>query len=163
MINHIDLRAYPNKTFIETGSFLGHGIQAALDAGFEHVISIELAPKYYDLCCQRFAGDPRVRLVLGDSSIMLDRVLPDHPATLWLDGHWSGGDTAMGDTPTPVLQELACVRPCDTILIDDVRCWSAGFDAAYHGGVMLADIQAAIAAIGPYRVSIVRDVLVAVP
>ena len=36
-----DFKKYLNPVFIETGSLQGKGIQAAIDAGFQKVISIE--------------------------------------------------------------------------------------------------------------------------
>ena len=45
---------YKNKYFIETGSHLGNGIQQALDAGFDNVISIELSDKYFGICENKF-------------------------------------------------------------------------------------------------------------
>jgi hypothetical protein len=129
----------PNRVFVETGSYLGDGIQAALDAGFDRVISIELSDKYFSLCKTRFAEDARVTLVQGDSAMILGDVIGsiDEPITFWLDGHWSAGDTAKGVHPIPLLQELHAISrhavKTHTILIDDMRCWKQfnpmhGFD-----------------------------------
>ena len=41
---------YINNYFIETGSYLGDGIQQAIDAGFKNIISIELSDKYFNIC-----------------------------------------------------------------------------------------------------------------
>lgn len=120
-------RHHLNETFIETGSYLGDGIQNALDAGFQHVYSIELAPHHYHRCCNRFAGNPKVHLYLGDSSVVLSQILQNinEPVTFWLDGHYSWGDTAKGETNTPLMKELAIIAEhpikTHTILIDDVR------------------------------------------
>ncbi len=118
---------FPNPIFIETGSFFGEGIQNALDAGFNQIHSIELAPYYYQLCCERFKDVPEVHLWLGDSSEVLQNILDnlDEPATFWLDAHYSAGNTAIGKTHSPILKELAIIakHPIKnhTILIDDVR------------------------------------------
>lgn len=78
---------------------MGDGVQQALKAGFPEVISIGLSNKYFDITRKRFASDPRVRIVRGDSY----KVLPDFKRsinkkiTFWLDGHHSCGDTALGD------------------------------------------------------------------
>lgn len=120
---------YPNPVLIETGCFIGDGIQAALDAGFPRVISIELSPKYYQHCCTRFSKEPRVEMLFGDSEDVLPLVLDrlTVPATFWLDGHYSCGDTAYGKHCSPLIQELEAIdrHPIRThsILIDDMRCW----------------------------------------
>ena len=118
---------YPNKIFIESGSYRGNGIQNALDAGFQEIYSIELAPHLHEYCCARFANNPHVHLYLGDSSELLTPILADinEPVTFWLDGHYSSGDTAKGSSNTPILVELASIAEhhihTHTILIDDVR------------------------------------------
>jgi hypothetical protein len=120
---------FPNRYFVETGSFCGDGIQNALDANFASITSIELAEHYYKCCCQRFANDHRVSLVLGNSSFILWDLIKnfDAPITFWLDGHYSGGDTVKGVSNTPILTELSIIarHPIKThaILIDDIRCF----------------------------------------
>lgn len=108
---------------------MGDGIQLALEAGFERVISIELSDKYYTYCQQRFFNEPRVSLVKGDSAFVLYDVIKDIDSsiTFWLDGHHSSGDTALGAFWAPLIQELDAIkrhhRNDHTILIDDMRCW----------------------------------------
>lgn len=122
-------KKYPNKIFIETGSYLGDGIQQALDAGFEVVISIELSDKYFSISTNRFIDNPKVKILKGDSYKVLPDVLKDidTPVTFWLDGHYSSGDTALGDYWAPLIQELDVIKehPIKNhkILIDDMRCW----------------------------------------
>jgi hypothetical protein len=104
--------------FIETGCENGNGVQAALDAGFDAVVSIEVKHKSVEHAKKRFAGLP-VTIMLGSSPLLLPQVLREvkQPVTFWLDAHpenWS-----------PVLQELAAFRDhpikTHTILIDDRR------------------------------------------
>lgn len=118
---------FPNKYFIESGSFTGNGIQQALDSTcFEIIHSIELSPMYYEETCHRFENISQVKLWLGDSGSILVEVLAgvDAPATIWLDAHYSGGSTAQGETLSPILRELECIKhhriKTHTILIDDV-------------------------------------------
>jgi len=59
-----DFRPFLNPVFIETGSYTGDGIQAALNSGFTKVISIELVPHYYNLCKKRFQNNPMVNYIL---------------------------------------------------------------------------------------------------
>lgn len=126
---------YPNRYFIESGSYCGEGIQQALNAGFQNVCSIELAPHYYQRCCDRFSSYSNVKLHQGDSADVLPLILEkiDQPATFWLDGHYSSGDTAKGSTFSPIMAELDCIAAhpikTHTILIDDIRqCGCIEFD-----------------------------------
>ena len=120
---------YPNNFFIETGSYRGDGIQAALDSGFPYITSIEITPKYYNICKQRFAGNSRVHQILGDTADRLWDVIKDinEPITFWLDGHWDTGaiDETRGIMDYPILTELEIIalHPVKnhTILIDDIR------------------------------------------
>ena len=118
---------YPNKYFIESGSYTGNGIQMAIDVGFEKIYSIELQESYYENCCLRFTFYPFVELLRGDSSYLIASILKeiDEPATFWLDGHYSGDDTGKGISNTPLLAELDQIKQhhikTHTILIDDIR------------------------------------------
>ena len=120
---------YVNPVFVETGSYVGDGIRAALAAGFGKVHSIELSPKYFAMCQRKFKDDPRVVLHFGDSTAVLPGILEglEEPATFWLDGHWSMDDTALGAKATPLMEELEAIGrhriKTHTILIDDMRCW----------------------------------------
>jgi hypothetical protein len=121
---------YPNKFFVETGTYLGDSVQLALDAGFEHVVSIELSEKYCALAQTRFWNNPKVRIYNGDSGMVLLDIIKDiqEPITFWLDGHYSKGDTAIGKYCTPLMIELMQIskHPINThtIMVDDMRCWS---------------------------------------
>ena len=118
---------YPNKYFIETGSYLGDGIQNAVNAGFKEIYSIELQDSYYEHCSSRFSFNPSVKIFLGSSSDILPLILKeiDAPATFWLDGHYSGPGTGKKDSNTPLLAELEHISQhpikTHTILIDDIR------------------------------------------
>ncbi len=118
---------YPNKYFVESGSWVGGGIENALAAGFKHIYSIELKPSLYERCCVQFAPYPFVKLFLGDSADVLPLILKeiDAPATFWLDGHYCGSNSAKGAFNTPLLAELEHISQhpikTHTILIDDIR------------------------------------------
>ncbi len=118
---------FPNRYFVETGSYEGGGIAAALRDGFIEIHSIELSEKYYSYCQAKFAGYSNVHLWHGDSGEILAHVIEpiQEPITFWLDGHFSGGGTAKGVMNTPLLQELEAIKKhpikTHTIIIDDIR------------------------------------------
>lgn len=122
-------RKYLNPCLVETGSYMGDGIQRALDAGFKRVISIELSEKFYNHCVARFSNNPNVTIVRGDSADVLYDAIKDvdTPITFWLDGHWSAGETAYGKKNCPLIEEFEQIQrhaiKNHIILVDDMRCW----------------------------------------
>lgn len=121
-------RRYGLKYLVETGTCHGDMV-AAMRNEFEKIFSIELADQFYREVCERFKGVPNVELIHGDSATKLAEVvakLPG-PALFWLDGHYSGGDTARGLHDTPVNEELRAIfqpgQPNHVVLIDDARCF----------------------------------------
>lgn len=126
--NTENFKKYKTDLFIETGSYLGDGIQQALEADYEKIISIELSDRYFKESTERFISEPKVTVVQGDSYKVLPVILNEinTKATFWLDGHHSCGDTALGDYWAPLMKELNAIKnhkiKDHTIMIDDMRC-----------------------------------------
>lgn len=114
--------------FVETGTYKGHTTAIAADI-FRVVHTIELCPDLYRDAVQRFADRPHVVLHLGDSAQALPEILPaiEGRPVFWLDGHFSGGDTALGSVECPVMDELRAIEQAGLrdaiILVDDIRCF----------------------------------------
>lgn len=119
------------RQYIETGTYVGDGIQRVLGL-YERIHSIELAEKYALEAAIKFAQHPEVVVYHGNSKdvlpLLLDTIL--EPVTIFLDGHYSGGETAIGDeivdgySSAPLLAEIEIImrRPYDDIIIiDDTR------------------------------------------
>jgi hypothetical protein len=125
------LRHKYGSTFIETGTYLGDGVQAALDAGFDVVHSIELDTGMYDHAKKRFDGDSRVVLWNGDSADILGHILKDlggAMCTVWLDAHASGPLPGGRSGGTPVIDELRAIAASKArclIMIDDRRLFGS--------------------------------------
>lgn len=125
---------YGVQYLVETGTCHGDMV-AAMQKEFKKIISIELADQFYREVCERFQGVANVELIHGDSARKLPEVVArlEGPAIFWLDGHYSGGDTARGDNDTPVNEELRAIfkpgAPDHIVLIDDARCF--GTDPSY--------------------------------
>lgn len=119
------LNQFLSNVFIESGSYDGRTIQQALNAGFEHIVSIELNSKYFQQCKERFAGNDKVTLYQGDSINVLPIVLAklEQQATFWLDAHIQEG--VKGAELSPLMTELRMIREHHIknhiIMIDDVR------------------------------------------
>jgi hypothetical protein len=119
---------------VETGTYRGEMI-AAVKADFEKVYSIELGAELHRLAQERFAGDPRVEILQGDSGEVLRQLLPriDRPALFWLDSHYSDADTARSGLITPIRRELENIlaHPLadrHVIFIDDARLFTGEDD-----------------------------------
>ena len=111
--------------FVETGTF--EGKTAAWAAGhFDGVTSIELSPELHRRAAARHADLPNVRFVQGHSGERLREVVEGlgGPGLFWLDGHYSGGETAGESDECPVLAEIAAIDASETehfLFIDDAR------------------------------------------
>lgn len=120
------------KNLIETGTYLGDMVDAQKEV-FENIISIELGYDLYEKATERFKNKENIRIFNGDSGKLLSSVIKElqHPAILWLDGHYSSGVTARGDKECPVLEELQAIFSSpfnNVILIDDARCFTGKGD-----------------------------------
>ena len=119
----------PTRQYIETGTYMGDGVFEmvyAPRAKHEHVHSIELSERWYHYNVGQFKKFPNVSIHLGDSATVLPALLDEiqEPVTVFLDGHFSGANTAHGSEETPLLRELDILkrRPFnDIIIIDDTR------------------------------------------
>jgi hypothetical protein len=156
-------RRYQMHTLVETGTFVGTMVAAMLDE-FDTIYSIELSTKFYRRARVRFALRRHVHVLHGDSAIVLGDLcptLPD-PCIWWLDGHYSGGNTAKGDDVSPVLRELGHILarpPRDVILLDDARLFTPE-----NGYPTLAQVTDLVATAWPdHRLTVRDDIIRVVP
>jgi hypothetical protein len=121
------------KNFIETGTFLGI-MMDSMKNEFDKLISIELSELLYTRAKELFVDQKNIEILLGNSADILPVALKniDKPCLFWLDGHYSGGITAIADSETPILQELTIIfnHPVKNhvILIDDARLFTGERD-----------------------------------
>ncbi len=127
-------RAYNLSVFVETGTFRGDMVHA-MRMQFQSIYSIELQAELCAAAKRRFAQDDHIHILNGDSGVVLRELLPSicSPTLFWLDGHWSGGETARAQLDTPVMAELAAIlqHPLagqHVILIDDARLFDGNSD-----------------------------------
>lgn len=138
---------FPNKYFIETGTCWGGSTQNALDSGcFTNIYTIELGKHLYRHACKKFSAFPNVHVLLGDSQMILPALLQkiDAPATFWLDGHYSGGNTVRSNCNSPIVAEIKSICShhikTHTIIIDDVR----SFGTIWFDYIKIEDVIAKI-------------------
>lgn len=116
------------SVLIETGTFRGEMVEAQKN-NFEKIISIELATLFYERAKKKFAEDKHIQIFHGDSGQLLPGIVSElaESAIFWLDGHYSGGDTAKGDKECPILEEINAIlvnsKFQHVLLIDDARCF----------------------------------------
>lgn len=119
------------QCLVETGTYRGDMVEAQ-KRRFRQIFTIELDARLYERAVARFRADRHVVVLQGDSGRLLPAVISrlEGPTLFWLDGHYSGGLTARGESDTPVVQELAAILadPSSThvVLIDDARCFGSG-------------------------------------
>lgn len=129
-------KIFEPKVMVETGTFFGDTIEY-FKSKFETLYSIELSEELAERAVKRFANDMQVKIVQGDSGIVLKSILSEinSPVLFWLDGHYSSefyikGEfvrTAKGATDTPVKKELDIILQSKVesiILIDDARLFN---------------------------------------
>jgi hypothetical protein len=177
MAINFDLKKYINPVFVETGTYMGNGIESALSAGFEEIFSIEISPTFHKKATARFQKQikqGKVNIILGDSSVCLTSILEKlhYRATFWLDAHFSGGDTGKGSKDVALLEELDAIskHPIKdhTILIDDVRLFGTKQGEDWSGVTLCQVLEKLKTIDESYQISyengvVERDVLVAMP
>ncbi len=113
------------KQYIETGTYRGDS--AIVAAGqFERVQTIELSPYWFEFSKNRLKPFPNVLCHLGDSVKVLPTLLQENigPTYFFLDAHFAGGTTALGEKEVPLMEELELVvarEQNDILVIDDLR------------------------------------------
>ncbi|MDC0904070.1 hypothetical protein OAS51_01300 [Candidatus Thioglobus sp.] len=140
---------YKCNTFIETGTFYGQMVRYAADY-FEKVVSIEIHEPFYLENNNFFKEKDNVNILLGDSSIRLaDAItMSEGKILFWLDGHYSGTGTGVGNKISPIIEELRIIANFNPnnhcIIIDDRRLFSeeGGYPTIDEVIIELKDINA---------------------
>lgn len=154
-------KRYGINTLVETGTYLGDMVAAQLPH-FSRILSIELSVELHKRAKIRFRKNKQVELHQGDSGKVLHKIAPKltEPAIFWLDGHYSAGITAKGDTNCPIYGELDAIFKSDVphvLLIDDAQDF-----AGLHDYPTIEELTADIAQKAPaYKVE-VKDYVIRV-
>lgn len=131
------------RYFVETGTSVGD-TPAALINDFDHLFTIEVGDAAFQAAKARFGGT-KVTCLHGDSTELLPKILRSlsQPALFWLDGHYSGGDRGVKDTP--VLEELEAIFAtgiAHVILIDDARLFEGMSHYGEHDWPHIDEVEA---------------------
>jgi hypothetical protein len=150
-------RRFRLRTLVETGTYQGEMVRE-MKRYFRRIYSIELDEQFHMEARREFSRVPWITLLQGDSAQKLPEILDriQMPALFWLDGHWSGGNTARGPKDTPIVEELAAIlkHPVrgHVILVDDARCFTGKDDYP-----ALEDVRTSILKQWPHSAIAVED------
>ena len=148
------------KLVIETGAYLGDGINKFIENGFERVVSIEIDTRLFEHCKNRFRDNESVQMVNGNSVDYLRENIEKMPdeVLFFLDAHFSGGITSHADgQKVPLIEELEIILSGFTgdtcsIIIDDADYFSedekdfAGEDYDWWSGITESKVLDVLAA-----------------
>lgn len=114
------------KNLIETGTYLGVTTRRCA-SHFDRVYTIELDLELARKASDFLRGNHNVNVLQGDALDILPTILSEgiDNVLIFLDAHFSGGDTACGDLPEPAIEEIKILARFQEkiagIIIDDFR------------------------------------------
>ena len=153
-------KSYYLGTLVETGTYHGTMVATMLNQ-FREIYTIELDYELWKRAHGRFLQYSHVHVVQGDSGEVLPTILTSifDRCLFWLDGHFSGGETARGGTDTPIVEELAAIcshqRKDHVVLIDDARLFNGR-----NGYPTLDGVASMLKEINPdYTIRVVDDII----
>ena len=123
------LKTYNLNIFIETGTLHGDTLEMVARTGVK-CWSVELSDELFNFSTNRLRNYKNVQIINDDSAKAIPEILIDldEPAFFWLDGHYSGAGTALGDKVTPVSEEILAIMghhiKSHVIYIDDARLFN---------------------------------------
>lgn len=124
ILKHYHIR---DSAWIETGTYRGETTKF-LSSFSPFVHSIEPDNKLYQKASERFKKYPNIEIHHGTSEEILPQILKgfEDDCNFWLDGHYSGENTYLGEKHYPITEELEAIQNLMakeknvTIFIDDV-------------------------------------------
>jgi hypothetical protein len=119
-------RVVDAKALIETGTYLGVTTKRCVPH-FENIYTIELDQELAKQAQRFLDNNKNVHVLQGDAVLLLTEILNKdiQDVLIFLDAHFSGGVTALGNLPEPAIEELRVISKFKDkvagIIIDDFR------------------------------------------
>ena len=113
------------SNFVETGTYKGSTI-LHMEKFFSKLYTVEVKHDLYEAAKQKYKGD-KINFYYGDSGQIFDEILTNIKGNsiIFLDGHFSGGCTGIGEKCCPLYEELNSImlahKDNAIIIIDDFR------------------------------------------
>ncbi len=133
LINSVRQRTNAN-VFVEAGTFKGV-MSARCASVFQQVYTVELDKNLASRAGKYLARKQNVYVVQGDAIQVIPVLLQSdqiNNVLIFLDGHFSGGDTAKGDLVEPAVAAIKKITPYKNkiraIIIDDFRNFGSEYD-----------------------------------
>lgn len=147
------------RVLVETGTYYGEMVAAVKDR-FDRIYSIECVPELARQAARRFDRNPRIRILEGDSALVLPELLKSlaEPALFWLDAGYWGWEHLRRD-PERLSAEVEAILGYSVrthvILMDDARMLNG-----QNGALTLAEFQSRVASRFPdRRVGVLHDIV----
>lgn len=167
------IQLFGSDVFIESGTSYGGTTKIAKEL-FKEVHTIELEDQFYQKAATNFSNDRNVHVYHGDSGKLLPTIiknLKNRSIIFWLDGHFSGGSTAKGESNTPIMAELKAIKETgiinSIILIDDICCFhpdNKEIIEVAQGYPTMDEIRTALLEINAgYEIILYGDIAIAYP
>lgn len=125
-----------NKTFIESGTFLGNGVYRAFSAGYTKVYTCDINAECVDNAREKFVGRDLIAVNEPSEIAFIDFLSNvDSSSLIWLDGHMMpdiyGGirsyTTRENLEYCPLIKEIDIIKKSKIknhiIVIDDFKCF----------------------------------------
>ena len=126
---------YDIENLIETGTYIGQTTKFASKI-FTKVVSIEIFEPLFKFNKKLFNKSKNVDILFGDSKDLLSKAIKmlDGSILFWLDGHYSGSGTGLGNKICPINEEILNIKENinfnknSMIIIDDRRLFNGTDD-----------------------------------
>lgn len=148
---------------VEIGTYKGVTTRR-LSRIFDEVISVEIDAALHARSVERLKRYKNIRLIHNDGVKALPAISREvSKAVLFLDGHFSGGETGSGDEPEPILKELDAIQEhlasYVAIVIDDFRLF--GVDKGWpRKSEVMAKLESSVT--DDWQIMVMNDQFVAV-